>query len=301
MPTRCNICKKASESVSHIVWHFRFGKQIWAWVAGIFKLRPSEDLVVSYKAAKGCSKMIKDLWLVANLAITTELWKLRNKVFFEGAVINWMGFKGRVYQVIRDNLIRLKGYMFNTVENLCILNYFKVQHRSCKLSMPIEVSWSPPEVGEVMICCDGASLGNPVQAGAGVSFRDFNSRMLGALCVNLGWRSNFYAEVCAVIYGLMIAKRWNVPRIFIRSDSMRCIQALQKGEVLWDLAQKWRMARDFYSKIRYIHSYKEVNFSADSLAKQACLLAEYVYKFYEGRTLFMRAIEWPGEVYFRFK
>ncbi|XP_026439330.1 uncharacterized protein LOC113338020 [Papaver somniferum] len=153
-----------------------------------------------------------------------------------------------------------------------------------------------------MICCDGASLGNPGQAGAGVTYRDANAAVLGALCVGLGWQTNYYAEVCAVIYGAMLlAKRWNVKNICIRSDSMSCIQAFQKGKLPWQLMQKWRMAKTFYNNIRYIYSYREVNFSSDALTKQACLLAEDIFEFYEGRPGFILSVEWPEEVYFHFK
>ncbi|XP_026377719.1 uncharacterized protein LOC113272019 [Papaver somniferum] len=199
------------------------------------------------------------------------------------------------------NSIRMKGFMFNIVDDLRILNYFKVQHRVCKNSTPVEISWSPSELGEIMICCDGASLGNQSQAGASVSFKDSNSRVLGALCVGLGWQTNFYAEVCAIIYGIILAKIFNVKKIYVHSDSMSCIQALQKGELHWQLTPKWKMAYAFYNNVRYVHSYREANFTTDALAKQAYLLVEDSYEFYEGRRMFILAVEWLGEVYYRFK
>lgn len=61
------------------------------------------------------------------------------------------------------------------------------------------------------------------------------------------------------------------------------------------------MAKSFYNNISYVDSYKEANFSADASAKQTCLLAEENYEFYEGRPGFIHSVEWPGEVYFRFK
>lgn len=245
--------------------------------------------------------MIKDLWLVANLAIVTELWKLRNKAYYENMWVRWLEFKGWVHQVIRDNSIRMKGHMYNALDDLRILNFFRVKHRSCKHLVPIEATWTPPNPDELMICCDGASLGNPGQAGSGIVFRDSSSAVLGVLCVGLGWQTNFYAEVCAVIYGAVYAQRWNVKNLCVRSDSMSCIFSLQKGELPWQLMQKWRMTKSFYNNISYVHSYRETNFSADESAKQACLLTEDIYEFYEGRPGFIHSVEWPGEVYFRFK
>ncbi|XP_026416189.1 uncharacterized protein LOC113311577 [Papaver somniferum] len=300
LASMCRLCRKNCETLSHITWHCGFARRIWAWAAGIFSIQPNEDLVSSYQAAKGRSRMIKDFWLVTNLAIVMELWKTRNKAYFENAPIHWLGFKGRVYQMIRDNSIRMKGHMFNTVEDLRILNYLRVQHRSCKLSIPLEIRWFPPNPDEIMICCDGASMGNPGQSGAGVMFRDANSTVLGVLCVGLGWQTNFYAEACAIIYGALLAKIWKATNIYIRSDSMSCIQSFEKDEFPWQLRQKWRVAKKFFSNIRYIHSYREINFSADALAKRACLLAEDIFEFYEGRPGFILPLEWSGQSYFRF-
>ncbi|XP_026459083.1 uncharacterized protein LOC113359707 [Papaver somniferum] len=178
MPSMCRLCRDDCEDVSHITWHCKIAKRIWSWAAAIFKIKPNEDLVASYKEAKGRSRMIKDLWLVANLAIVTELWKLRNKAYFDNMRVRWLEFKGRVHQVIRDNSIRMKGHMHNTLDDLRIVNFFTVKHRSCDHSDPIEVTWMPPNPGEIMICCDGASLGNPGQAGSGVVIRDSNSVIL---------------------------------------------------------------------------------------------------------------------------
>ncbi|XP_026428396.1 uncharacterized protein LOC113324292 [Papaver somniferum] len=198
--------------------------------------------------------------VITNLAICTELWKLLNKVFFEGAEVNWVGFKGRVYQVIHDNSIRMKDYTFNIMEDLRIWNYFKVKHRVSKTSKFIEISWSSPEQGDLMICCDGASCSNPCQASAGIYFRDASSSVVGALCVGLGWKTNYIAEVSAVIYGLMLTRRWNMKKICVRSDSMRCLQALKQGEFPWELFQKWKVAYAFYENVRYVHNYREVKF-----------------------------------------
>ncbi|XP_026378216.1 uncharacterized protein LOC113272618 [Papaver somniferum] len=191
--------------------------------------------------------------------------------------------------------------MYNILDDLRILNYFRVQHRSCKIYLPKEVTWNPPNQDEIMLCCDGASFGNPDQAGAGVVFRDANAAVLDALSVGLGCQTNFYAEVCAITYGVMLTKRWNVRNICVQSDSMSCIQDFQKGELPWQLRKKWRMAKEFYNNIRYIQKYREVNFSADALAKRVCLLAEDTFEFYEGRPVFLLSVEWPGGVYFRFK
>ncbi|XP_026417104.1 uncharacterized protein LOC113312575 [Papaver somniferum] len=170
MPYMCRLCREDCEDVGHITWLCKIAKKIWNWAADIFNLKPNEDLVASYKVAKGRSRMIKDLWLVANIAIVTELWKLCNKAYYENMRVQWLELKGQVHQVIRDNSIRMKGHMYNALDDFRILNFFRVEHRSCKHSVPIEVTWKPPNPDELMICCDGASLGNPGQDGSGIVF-----------------------------------------------------------------------------------------------------------------------------------
>lgn len=125
--------------------------------------------------------MIKDLWLVAILAIRSELWMTRNKITYAGAKANWYKFRQRVFQLIHDNSRRMKGYMHNTVEDLKVLNYLRVAHRKTKVITPVECFWLPPDRDELLLCCDGASRGNPGVAGAGAVARDADCRVLGAI------------------------------------------------------------------------------------------------------------------------
>ncbi|XP_026420092.1 uncharacterized protein LOC113316076 [Papaver somniferum] len=141
-------------------------------------------------------------------------------------------------------------------------------------------------------CCDSDDnvIKKTGPAGAGVTFRDANAAVLEALSVGLGLQTNYFAEVCAVIYGAMLANRWNMRKLCVQSDSMSCIQAFQNDALPWQLRQKWRLARNFYSNIRFIHKYREVNFSTDASAKQACLLDEDIFEFSEGRPISMLSI-----------
>lgn len=82
--------------------------------------------------------MIKYLWLVAILAIRSELWMTRNKITYVGAKANWYKLRQRVFQLIHDNSRRMNGYMHNTVEDLKVLNYFRVAHRKTKVITPVE-------------------------------------------------------------------------------------------------------------------------------------------------------------------
>lgn len=158
--------------------------------------------------------------------------------------------------------------MHNTVEDLRILDFFRVCHRKLRVIQPIACFWSPPEPGELLLCCDGASRGNPGVAGAGVIARNVDCDVLGATSVGLGITTNFLAEFYGIIVGLEWTRKWNIGRILIRSDSSSVIKALQSGDIPWFAMQHCLEVRDMYDSVRFMHTFSEANFSADILAKR---------------------------------
>ncbi|XP_026443516.1 uncharacterized protein LOC113343598 [Papaver somniferum] len=123
----------------------------------------------------------------------SELWQLRNKAVLEHKKPNWSIFHKRVLKLIQDYSIRLKGHMNNSADDVVLLNYFRVQHRSVKLHHPVACFWLPPEANELQFCCDGAARGNPGVAGAGVVARDEHCSVLGAMSIGLGVTTNYLA------------------------------------------------------------------------------------------------------------
>ncbi|XP_026437318.1 uncharacterized protein LOC113335496 [Papaver somniferum] len=168
MANKCYLCNMEEESLEHIIWSCTFATHIWQWCSGLFNLTPYYDIVNSYKSAKGRSIIVKDLWLLAILVIRSELWQTRNMACFQNSSVSIHFFKKRVFYLISESAGRLKGFMHNTTMDLDLLNFFRVMHRKVKQVQPIECFWSPPNRDEILLCCDGASKGNPGIAGAGV-------------------------------------------------------------------------------------------------------------------------------------
>lgn len=295
--SRCVSCNRDGETLNHILWDCSFAERVWDWIVGIFAIQPHHNLVQSYKSAKGKSRMFKDLWLVANIAIRCELWRRRNKLLYDNQTTHWTQFKMRVYTIISNGSIRMKGHMFNNCEELRVLNYFGVRHRSVKQIIPIECSWRPPDQEELLLCCDGASAGNPGDAGAGIVARHSDCRVIGALCLGLGITTNYIAETLAVISGW--ARKWSINRVIVRSDSASVIQAFTKGSIPWFFRQRWLAIKASYDSIRFEHAYREIHFAADTMAKRGSTLAMGVTESYDGRPDFLHSVEGPDRFYYR--
>ncbi|XP_026443172.1 uncharacterized protein LOC113343065 [Papaver somniferum] len=177
-------------------WKFiRGASRAWSWISDIFGMSANFNIVASFKEAKGISAIVRDLWLVAKLVIRSELWAMRNKCIFEKQKPSWSLFSKRVLKLIQEYSVRLKGFMRNSVEDMVLLDYFRVVHRSVRHQQPIEVLWKPPDLNEILICCDGAARGNPGIVGAGVVARDSSCAVLGALSIGLGVTTNYLAEL----------------------------------------------------------------------------------------------------------
>ncbi|XP_026400450.1 uncharacterized protein LOC113296358 [Papaver somniferum] len=195
LASRCILCGVSEEFLDHILFHCSFDGRAWNWIADIFNLTPNDNIVVSCKAAHGRSTMIRDLWRLANLVIRFVLWATRNREVFQRQQPSLSLFFKRVVKMIQDYSVRLRGYMRNCAEDVLLLDYFRVVHRSVRHQQSVEVFWQPPDDNELQIRCDGATRGNPDISGAGVVARDANCSVLGAISFGLGVTSNYLAEL----------------------------------------------------------------------------------------------------------
>ncbi|XP_026434581.1 uncharacterized protein LOC113332120 [Papaver somniferum] len=171
---KCCLCNNEEETLDHLRWHCAFAEKAWGWISDTFGMHSHLNLSTAYKAARGRSGMIKDLWFLAVL--------------------------------VHDYSRCLKGYMNNTVDDLKVLDYFKVSHRQVKMHNPVECRWTPSALDELLLCCDGVARGNPGVDGAGVVARDYEANIVSVMSVGLGITSNYLAE----IYGTIVGLKWAV-------------------------------------------------------------------------------------------
>ncbi|OVA01464.1 Ribonuclease H domain [Macleaya cordata] len=149
-----------------------------------------------------------------------------------------------------------------------------------------------------LICCDGAARGNPGQAGAGIIIRDHNSSTLATIAMGLGICSNFTAEVVAILLGIEWAVENHKVNIWVVSNSMAAIKAFRDNKIPWFARNRWNSVKNLFQQMKFSHSFREVNFAADALAKQGSFLPSGQIISFNGR-LETLAIENPEQIYYR--
>ncbi|XP_026454941.1 uncharacterized protein LOC113356133 [Papaver somniferum] len=197
--------------------------------------------------------------------------------------------------------VRMKGFMHNTVDDLRVMNYFRVKFRRVKQYDPIQCCWFPPDQREMLLCCDRASRNNPGVAGAGVVARDTRCGVVGSMEIGMGITSKFLAELYCIVVVLEWAVQWGFRKILIRSNSASVINILEKKTLMWFVQQRWEDVCARNDSIRFVHSFREGNFATDKMARRGCNLGNGVGMYYVDRPDFLRSIELPNVAYFRFK
>lgn len=122
--------------------------------------------------------------------------------------------------------------------------------------------------------CDGASRGNPGQAGAGAVLVDATGVIKGEYRDYLGQATNNVAEYQALILGLTMARNLGVKKIQVFADSELLVRQLKgqykvKAEHLLPLYKTVKAALEEFENFEISHVPREMNRLADRLANEA--------------------------------
>ncbi len=126
----------------------------------------------------------------------------------------------------------------------------------------------------ISIYIDGASRGNPGEAGAGAIFKDSRGKILKKTGKYLGVATNNVAEYQALLLGLKEARKLGAKKLVIYSDSELLIKQMEgeyrvKSENLKDLFRKAIKELKKFSRSAFFHIPREDNKEADKLANRA--------------------------------
>ncbi|XP_026399096.1 uncharacterized protein LOC113294944 [Papaver somniferum] len=266
LASRCCFCRKEEENKDHILWFCNFSELIWKWLGNMFNFINPYSFEEVLKKAKNKSPAIKEIWRITYFITMRELWFTRNKCLYEE-----------------------EGFSLE-----------QVKKKILKCTRVKEIFFHLPTTNNILLCCDGASKGNPSISGYGFIERTHSGEFLIVVSGGLGISTNYYAEILSILN----AGEWAVSKghreVWFITDSAAAIYAFQSRKVPWFSIKRWEKICASLNSWCFIHSYKEVNFSADGLAKKGANLARGERRVYLSRPEFLVTLEIPNKSYYKF-
>ncbi|XP_026419764.1 uncharacterized protein LOC113315723 [Papaver somniferum] len=240
LASRCIFCKKEEETREHILWYCNFSEIVWKWLGGIFSFRNPRSFGEILQYASQKSPAVKEVWILTSFIAMKELWFLRNECLYDNGKCDALVIKNKILKTISESDIRMKAMMWNIQYDLQVLKSLGLKSRKVKSLIVKEVFFTLPLPGQILLCCDGASRGNPGTSRYGIVGRDSNGGFIIPISGGLGISTNYYAEIYAVI----IAGEWAIQNDFFnivfRTNSMAVIHAFINQKLPWFAIARWR-------------------------------------------------------------
>lgn len=129
-------------------------------------------------------------------------------------------------------------------------------------------------ITNLTVFTDGASRGNPGEAGIGLAFFDEGGLQVHSMYRYIGRTTNNVAEYTALITALEQAGRMEARRVAVFSDSELMVRQLNgqyqvKNEALQPLYHKAVSLAARFEQVTYTHVTRDRNRIADKLANRA--------------------------------
>lgn len=146
--------------------------------------------------------------------------------------------------------------------------------------------WHPPPDGCYKLNFDGASKGNPGQAGFGGAIRNHRGDLLWTYWGNVGWDTNNVAELEGLLAGIALVERLDLQPVILEGDSQVIITLatkLQQGHKVDRLTKNWKLefrvecladTLGRYRHCAFSHVRRRANRVADMLANLGVMVAD---------------------------
>eukprot|EP00253_Pinus_taeda_P033811 PITA_33811 len=296
--SRCSLCNNDTETRDHLLVRCPYSEKLWLLAKRLFKKpgtnsREFNDLIFNWnKESFGC-RVIQRAWNLTSPFILWMIWKERHRRIFQNSAKNPEVIWARVAESIRETILVSKwaddDWKANPEEQE-ILNKLNLKpemvhfkgstSQDMRSQSPEEFSY--PSDHFVKLNFDGASKGNPGDAGFGGIFRDSNRRVRWIFADWGGQMTNNEAEFWALHQGLQIAVRNGYSKLEITGDSQLVVDILRRlnnGQGWEKVAKSWRTAgivkeiAELLKRIDYkiiSHVRRKGNQAADWLANWGC-------------------------------
>ena len=130
------------------------------------------------------------------------------------------------------------------------------------------------KVKRLLVCADGASLGNPGPAAIGATIKDERGRFITSISQRIGKTTNNQAEYKALIAALKEAIRLGAKEVDISLDSQLVVRQISgeyrvKKAALKPLYQQAKQLLSLLEDFTITHIPRQQNREADNLANMA--------------------------------
>ncbi|XP_026417411.1 uncharacterized protein LOC113312896 [Papaver somniferum] len=299
LASRCCFCKKEEESLDHILWKCNYSELIWKWLGDMFSFKNPQSFEEVFNAAKQKNPAVSEIRRISAFITLKELWFQRNKCVHEDEAFKDHIIKSKILHFTAKCEVRMKKPMWNSIYDLQILKCFGLKCRRIKSCLVHEICFKLPQQNQLLLCCDGASKGNPGLLGYGVIARNAQGKVVIAIEGCLGIATSYFAEIMAILF----AGEWEIQNGFrcllFSFDSRATIIDFQSKRVPWFAISRWEKICKTVSSWEFIHNYREVNFYANDLAKRGARLQGREKQIYTSKPPFLIEIENENKKYYR--
>ncbi|XP_059281168.1 uncharacterized protein LOC132034836 [Lycium ferocissimum] len=178
--------------------------------------------------------------------------------------------EGRKHEMMASKKSRfastLEGnYLTDLLESLKF-----VESRGFNFRRPVKwCTWKKPEFGWIKLNTDGSI--DRKRAGLGGLLRDDEGVPICACISKVPYDDIYLVELLAIWRGLTLALNFGIKMIWVESDSMSAVKAINKEQPYNQKASSclqhiWKILRKF-QKYQVTHSWRETNRAADYLSK----------------------------------
>ena len=302
-PSRCPLCASHEETVDHLLLHYPFLFEVSNSLVGSLNLNLPNTLSSIFLdwpnlAPFPLSKLtlLKHCWMWIPKLICWKLWlEINNRVLRDTfgtptqTAIRLKMLVGELASVKtslkNEKLLEEETFSWFQALSPILLSRIKTQTIQVapweiRLEEQDFIKWRS-SLDNPVLMFDGASKGNPGNAGGGGILLDASRKVLLSFAWGLGQTSNKNAEFLALSQGLIQAKALNLSNLTVIGDSRvtihACSQRKRPKDVLLNQIYKRILlqAKEFES-ISFYHVLRSLNHLADHKANVGAYLSKGV-------------------------
>eukprot|EP00253_Pinus_taeda_P029073 PITA_29073 len=233
-PSICHNCFQNEETQQHLLDSCPLANQIYNKISFRCQRRckVNNDIIDTIrqwpKSPYSCA-ILNHLWNIIPGITLWNIWKERNRRIFKNQnstiEIIWNRLKGNLRETMHLHPWAKEDFPTADNEKNILENWELQIHQETTTSQRTNRNikdnsrWIPPPTNSYKLNFDGASKGNPGQAGFGGIIRDSKGSLLQLYYGSLGWDTNNSAELEGLWQGLSIARELNLQPLMVEGDS----------------------------------------------------------------------------------